>query len=177
MIHAASKTFLIPHGLQQKELKKMYTVATKVENNGRLRIYNPRETVGYIINTPDQTRISVDLIKMGSYAGLGNNGTKIQYTGIARRNEDGNTEIFDTKMFSNQFSLEIGFEKMKVIVETYVVKRSFIDSQDFKVRQKELARQYKAPLSLDQLETYATEHHIPSLTPTLRRTIEILNAK
>ena len=39
-------------------------------------------------------------------------------------------------------------------------------------KKKELKKTYVSPMKLDALETYATSHHIPALTPTIRRAIE-----
>lgn len=39
-------------------------------------------------------------------------------------------------------------------------------------KKKELKKTYVSPMKLYALETYATSHHIPALTPTIRRAIE-----
>ena len=39
-------------------------------------------------------------------------------------------------------------------------------------KKKELKKTYVSPMKRDALETYATSHHIPALTPTIRRAIE-----
>ena len=47
-----------------------------------------------------------------------------------------------------------------------------LDAKDFKEKKKELKKKYVALMNLNDLEAYATSHHIPALTPTTRRAIE-----
>jgi hypothetical protein len=49
-----------------------------------------------------------------------------------------------------------------------------MDKSEWKARKKELKREYVSPMTIEQLETYATTHHIPALSPVIRSAIEAM---
>ena len=66
---------------------------------------------------------------------------------------------------------------MKFIIETYAAEHGYMDAKGFKEKKKELKKKYVSTMKLDDLEAYATSHHIPALTPTMRKAIERLPKK
>ena len=67
--------------------------------------------------------------------------------------------------------------RYKMIIETYVTGRGYMDKQEWKDKKKELKKDYKYPMPLNELEAYATQHNIPALAPTMRNAIEGLAKK
>jgi len=160
-----------------------YFVTVADEGKGRQRVSNPEGTVGFIETEKDEVRMTLDAGKMQMYRNkrLGQNWQlkgreKAEYAyefNVAfNLDEDGNATMADLVMSSDHWEWNGGKGRMKFIIETYAVEHAYIDAKDFKEKKKELKKTYVSPMKLDALETYATSHHIPALTPTIRRAIE-----
>ena len=155
------------------------------EGKGRQRVSNPEGTVGFIETDKEQISMTVDGAKMQMYRNkvLGQNKQlkareKMEYeykfTEIFNFDGDGDSGATDLIMYSNHWEWNKSKGRMKFIIETYATERSYLDKKELKAKKDELKKTYKTPMSLDQLESYATSHGIPALAPSLRRAIEKL---
>lgn len=160
-----------------------YFVTVTDEGKGRQRVSNPEGTVGFIETEKDEVHMTLDAGKMQMYRNkrLGQNWQlksreKAEYAyefNVAfNLDEDENATMADLVMSSDHWEWNGGKGRMKFIIETYAVEHAYIDAKDFKEKKKELKKKYVALMNLDDLEAYATSHHIPALTPTIRRAIE-----
>ena len=160
-----------------------YFVTVTDEGKGRQRVSNPEGTVGFIETEKDEVQMTLDAGKMQMYRNkrLGQNWQlkgreKAEYAyefNVAfNLDEDGNATMADLVMSSDHWEWNGGKGRMKFIIETYAVEHAYIDAKDFKEKKKELKKKYVALMNLNDLEAYATSHHIPALTPTIRRAIE-----
>lgn len=155
------------------------------EGKGRLKVSNPEGTVGFIETDKDEIRMTIDAAKIQMYRNkaLGQDWQlkgrekaeyDYQYSEIFNLDDDGDATIADFVMSSHHWEWNGSKGRMKFIIETYATEHAYIDAKDFKEKKKELKKKYVAPMKLDALETYATSHGIPALTPTIRRAIEVL---
>ena len=158
------------------------------EGNGRRRIDNPEGAVGYIITEGDQISLTFDGGKAQMYRNkrLGQDKTlkrrekadyTYQKTEVFKMDEDGNCPIENSVMNTNHWEWTKGKGRHKMIIETYSTDRGYIDKKEWSDKKKELKENYKALMSLNQLEAYATAHNIPALAPTVRQAIERMNKK
>lgn len=167
------------------------SIEVNKDEKGGTCFYTNKRMVAYTIQGNNQVLISANMMALfGNKSVTTGQGTKAQmiqtspehkeinkyYIAVLAENSTINDK--DLKMFSNHFTWNTGFsyvEHFDFIVETYIIKKDYIDSKDFKNKEKQLKRLYKAPMSLAELEGYATGHNIPALAPTLRQAIENLN--
>ena len=167
--------------------EKYFTTLTD-EGNGRQRVSNPEGTVGYIQWENGQTNMTLDAAKMQMYRNkaLGQtNKLKLRekadyeykYTEVFNHDEEGNSSISDLVMYANHWEWNTGKGRRKLIIETYATERSYMDDKEFKAKKDELKKTYKASMTLEQLENYATSHNIPALAPAMRQAIEKLPKK
>ncbi len=170
------------------EGSKAYFTTLKDEGNGRLRIENPEGLLGYIVKEGNLTHTTIDAGKAQMYRNkrLGENVVlkkreekdyAYQYTDVFKMDENGNSSIEDFVMDTNHWEWKGKKGRMKMVIETYATDRGYINKQDWNAKKKELKKAYKYPMTLDQLEAYATSHNIPTLAPTMRRAIEGLKKK
>ena len=180
-IYKSTAKGLQPGGEQSK---KYFTTLTN-EGNGRQRVSNPEGTVGYIENDNTQTRMTLDAAKMQMYRNkvLGQDRTlklredkeyNYQFTEVFNHDEDGSDKSTDLVMYSNHWEWNGSKGRMKFIIETYAIDCSYMDSKEFKAKKDELKKKYVAPMTLEQLELYATSHSIPALPPSVRKAINRL---
>ena len=175
--------------LQQggKYSEKYFTTLTD-EGKGRLRVSNPEGTVGYIERENGQTLMTLDGAKMQMYRNkaLGQkNKLKLRekldyeykFTEVFNNDEEGKSSISDLVMYSNHWEWKLGKGRRKLIIETYAIDRGYMDAKEFKAKKDELKEEYKSPMTLEQLEDFATSHSIPALAPSVRRAIEGLSKK
>ena len=83
----------------------------------------------------------------------------------------------DLVMHTNHWEWSGSKGHNKLIIETYTTDRGYKDKKEWKARKKELKNKYTFPMTLDQLEEYATSHNIPALAPNMRAVIEGLKKK
>lgn len=183
-IHSSMEKRMQPGG---ESSKKYFTTLTE-DGPGRQRVNNPEGTVGYIVTSDGQCRMTLDAAKMQMYRNkaLGQDktlkrrekkGYDYQFTEIFNIDEDGNSGIADFVMYSNHWEWNSGKGRMKFIIETYATERGYMDKQEWKDKKKELKEEHKNLMTLNQLEAYATGHGIPALSPVMRQAIENLNKK
>ena len=160
-----------------------YFVTVTDEGKGRQRVSNPEGTVGFIETEKDEVHMTLDAGKMQMYRNkrLGQDRLlkarekreyDYEFNVAFNLDEDGNATMADLVMSSDHWEWNGGRGRMKFFIETYAVEHAYIDAKDFKEKKKELKKKYVALMNLNDLEAYATSHHIPALTPTMRRAIE-----
>ena len=165
-----------------------YFVSLSDEGKGRKRVSNPEGTVGFIETEGNEVHMALNAGKMQMYRNKklgedlvlkGREKTEYDYefNEVFNIDEEGNATIADMVMSSDHWEWNGSKGRMKFIIETYATDHSYIDAKDFKAKKKELRKKYVSPMKLDDLETYATSHGIPALTPSLRRAIEKLKKK
>ena len=181
-IHTSIAKKMEPGG----EISEDYFFTLVDEGNGRRRIDNPEGTVGYIITEGDQISLTFDAGKAQMYRNkkLGQDKTlkrrekadyAYQKTEIFKMDEDGNCTIENFIMNTDHWEWNKGKGRHKMIIETYSTDRSYIDKKEWSEKKKELKEDYKALMTLNQLEAYAAAHNIPALAPTVRQAIERIN--
>lgn len=183
-VHRSSASFMKPDG----EGTLTYFTTLTDEGNGRYRVDNPEETLGYIVIENGQMRTTLDGAKAQMYRNkrLGQDKAlkkrqeidyTYQYSDIFQIDEDGNSNVEDFVMDTNHWEWNKKKGRYKMIIEAYATDRGYMDKEEWKAKKKELKQQYKSRMTLDQLEDYATTHNIPALEPTIRRAIEALGKK
>ena len=169
----------------QLENNDKYFTTLVDEGGGRRRIDNPEGTLGYIVTEGNQTSTTIDAAKAQMYANkvLGQDKQlkrreeveyAYQFTDVFKTDENGNSNIEDLVMYTHHWEWTKSKGRYKMIIETYATGRGYMDKQEWKDKKKELKKEYKAPMTLDQIEAYAAFHGIPALSPTIRRSIERL---
>ncbi len=170
------------------ELSKKYSLTLKNEGKGRQRIQNPEGTLGYIVTEGGKTRITFNASKAQMYRNKAQKQNKMlkkrqeveyayRYTNISKVDEEGNSNIEDFVMDTNHWEWTRNKGHYKMIIECYTVDRGYMDKKEWSIKKKELKSEHKALMSLNRLESYATSHNIPALSPTIRRAIERLGKK
>ena len=190
--HFSRYSFVPPMFLQDKKMLEERSIEMNEDEKGGKRFCTPKGIVAYTAQTDGQTCYSTDMVKLfGNKAIITGQGTMTQmvqttpehrnvnklYTAVSDYSKDGIVTGSEVKIFSNHYNWKTGFsfvEWFDFVVETYITERSYIDSKDFKTRQKQLKAKFSDSMSLAELEAYAAKHHIPALAPTLRRAIERL---
>lgn len=167
---------------------KEYFVTLTDEGNGRQRVSNPEGTVGFIETEKNEVHMTLDAGKMQMYRNKALGQNKIlkvreekeydyEFNEVFNLDEEGNSTVADLVMSSDHWEWNGKKGRMKFIIETYATEHGYIDEKDFKEKKKELKKKYVSIMKLDDLEAYATTHHIPALTPTMRKAIEKLPKK
>ena len=60
-----------------------------------------------------------------------------------------------------------------MVIETYATDHGYMDKAEFKAKKQEIKNDYKSA-SLESLESYATSHGVPALSPTVRQAVKKL---
>ncbi|MBR3856632.1 MAG: hypothetical protein IKM68_01460 [Bacteroidaceae bacterium] len=166
---------------------KYFTTLTD-EGGGKQRVSNPEGTAGYIYTDKEQTMLSVDAAKLQIYRDKVTGHKWImklrekkelyyQYIEVFNHDAEGNSDITDLVMYSNHWEWNSTKGRNKLIIETYAAERGYVDKEEFRAKKDGLKQRYKQPLTIDQLEDYATSHGIPAIAPTLRKAIDRLPKK
>ena len=158
------------------------------EGNGRKRIDNPEETLGYFDINNGTCTTTIDGGKAQMYRNRRLGQEKLlkkredmdyayQYTDVFKIDEAGESNIEDLVMDTNHWEWTKEKGRYKMIIETYVVDRGYMDKKEWGARKKELKKENKDVLTIDQLEELAASHHVPPLAPTMRQAIDRLGKK
>ena len=180
-IHKSGAIDLLKGGKSSEK----YFVTLTDEGKGRQRVSNPEGTVGFIETEKNEVHMTLDAGKMQMYRNkaLGQNKMlkareekeyDYEFNEVFNLDEEGNSTVADLVMSSDHWEWNGKKGRMKFIIETYATEHGYIDEKDFKEKKKELKKKYVSIMKLDDLEAYATTHHIPALTPTMRKAIEKL---
>ncbi len=180
-IHKSGAIDILKGGKSSKE----YFITLTDEGKGRQRVSNPEGTVGFIETEKNEVHMTLDAGKMQMYRNKALGQDKMlkvreereydyEFNEIFNLDEEGNSTVADLVMSSDHWEWNGKKGRMKFIIETYATEHGYIDEKDFKEKKKELKKKYVSLMKLDDLEAYATSHHIPALTPTMRKAIEKL---
>ena len=183
-IHKSGAIDLLKGGKSSEK----YFVTLTDEGKGRQRVSNPEGTVGFIETGKNEIHMTLDAGKMQMYRNkaLGQNKMlkvrekkeyDYEFNEVFNLDEEGNSTVAGLVMSSDHWEWNGKKGRMKFIIETYATEHGYIDEKDFKEKKKELKKKYVSIMKLDDLEAYATTHHIPALTPTMRKAIERLQKK
>lgn len=164
------------------KLREHYFVTLTDEGKGRKRVSNPEGTVGFIEIEENEVHMTLDAGKMQMYRNKALGQNKVlkaresreydyEFNEVFNFDEEGNSSVADLVMSSDHWEWNGKKGRMKFIIETYATEHSYIDANDFKEKKKELKKTYASPMTLEQLESYATSHNIPALAPTMRQAI------
>ena len=159
--------------------KYMVKVTQKDPNH---RVYsNPEGPIGNLICKGNQARMTLDGSKMQMYANKVNGQTKMlerrqeqeyeyQYTMVYKKDETENYGTSNFVMNSDVWGYNDKKSHVTIVVETYATEHGYMDKNEFKAKKNEIKTEYKGS-TLDTIDTYASMHNIPALSPTLRQAI------
>lgn len=170
------------HELSEKFLKDRYYTTPTVKRPGYNVYSNPKGTVGNLIKSGSQVRVTLDAGKMQMYANEVKGQTKMlekrkekeyeyKYTLIYNDDEEKVYDVANFVMETNHWEYTDKKSHVKFIIENYAVDHAYMNKDEWKARKNELKQKYKAVMTLSQLEAYEKQHNIPSLAPSLRGAI------
>ena len=136
---------------------------------------------GQVNRLGGQTRLTVDAAKAQMHANERDGNTKLlerrreagyeyQYTTVYS-GEDGQYDIADFVMYSNQWEYNDKKSHVKFIIETYAIDHGYVDKGEFQNKKKALKNDYKESLTLDDMLTIERSHKIPELPEATRQAI------
>ena len=166
----------------EKNLKNKYFVTATMDDSTHTTYSNPEGTIGQLVRTSGQARLTLDAGKMQMYANKAKGETKM----LKKREEKGYeyqfTTIFDDDteprhavenymMDLNHWEYNDKKSHVKFFVESYATDHYYMDEQEWKDKKKSMKEDYSPQMTLDQLDSYATSHNIPALSPSVREAI------
>ena len=168
--------------LTEKFLKDKYYTTPTVKSPSQKLYSNPQGTVGNLIKSGSQVRVTLDAGKMQMYVNEVKGQTKVlekrrekeyeyKYTLIYDDDEGKAYDVTNFVMETNHWEYTDKKSHVKFIIENYAVDHAFINKEEWKAKKSELKQKYKAVMTLGQLEDYERLHNIPSLAPSVRRAI------
>ena len=167
------------------------------ENPNHTTYRNPEGVVGQLVRTGGQLRFTGDAGKAQMYANKAKGQTSVlklrekkgyeyQFTlilndrsateetlGSSKNQEEGHAAE-DFLMELNHWEYNDKKGHVKFFVENYATGHYYMDNQEWKDKKKSMKLDYSNKMTLDQLDSYATSHNIPALSPAARQTIEKL---
>lgn len=167
--------------LSEEKIKKEYDFVFQEAGPGRTAMNIEGQTLGYIDRLGGQTRLAVDGAKAQMHANERDGNTKLlekrresgyeyQYTTVYA-GEDGQYDVADFVMYSNQWEYNDKKSHVKFIIEAYATDHGYVDSAEFKNKKKALKNDYKNTLTLDDMLTIERNHKIPELPEATREAI------
>jgi len=167
--------------LSEEKIKKEYDFVLQEVGPGRTAMNIDGKTLGYIDRLGGQTRLTVDAAKAQMHANERDGNTKLlerrreagyeyQYTTVYS-GEDGQYDIADFVMYSNQWEYNDKKSHVKFIIETYAIDHGYVDKGEFQNKKKALKNDYKDSLTLDDMLTIERSHKIPELPEATRQAI------
>lgn len=165
-----------------KNLKEKYFVTTTIDNPNHTTYSNPEGIVGQLVRTSGQMRMTLDAGKAQMYANKAKGETKMlkkredkdyeyQYTCIYDDNEEKTYDVTSFVMGSDHWEYNDKKSHVKFIIENYATDHYYMAKEEWKAKKKEIKEQYGEMMTLDQLDSYATSHNIPVLSPAARQAI------
>ena len=161
---------------------KKYHITAEAAGKDRWLMKNAEGTVGKVEREKGTINLTMDASKAQMYANKVNGQERLlkrreeknyeyQFTEIFNCDEDGKSNTEDMVMYSHHWQWDGGKGRMKFIIETYAVDRSYMNAKEFGAKKKELKKTYRAVMPLSKLEEYEQSHGIPALSPTLRQAV------
>ena len=166
--------------LEQK-MKDKYFVAATVDDSTHTTYSNPEGVIGQLVRTGGQMRITLDAGKMQMYANKAKGETKMlekreekgyeyQFTTIYDDDTEGHA-VENYMMDLNHWEYNDKKSHVKFFVESYATDHYYMDEQEWKDKKKSMKEDYSPKMTLDQLDSYATSHNIPALSPSVREAV------
>ena len=170
--------------LNKDMLQNKYFVTVNDDNPNHHVWSNPEETVGHVVHSGGQTRMTIDGGKMQMYANKAKGETKIlerrenaeyeyQFVMVYADDDEERDDYYvgNFVMESNHWEYNDKKSHVTFIIETYATDHYYMDKDDFKERKKEIKNNYKAATTLEEMEVYERQHNIPALPSITRQAI------
>jgi hypothetical protein len=176
--------------LMEEKAKEKYraTLVPQGDNNWVVEIPE-HEVVGQIIHSGGLVRSTLDGARMQMYSNEIHGQEKLlkrrqekdyayRYTEIYDDNDDENVPVIARHVMT-QHHWEYNDSKGRIrdIFYIYTTDHSYVEWDDFKARSKELNHERVGDMSFEELQVYATEHHIPELATSQLQAILALKKK
>ena len=163
-------------------MKSRYLVEATAKENGKV-YSNADGIVGRLSNRGSQARMTLDAGKMQMYVNKVKGQTKTlkareekeyeyKFTLIHNNSEDGYGPT-NFVMSSDQWEYTDKKSHVTMVVETYATDHGYMDKNEFKDKKQDIKDDYKSA-SLESLESYATAHGVPALSPSVRQAVKKL---
>ena len=165
----------------EKNIKDKYFVTATVDNPTHTTYSNPEGVVGQLVRTGGQMRMTIDAGKSQMYANKAKGETKLlkkreemgyeyQFTTILDDDTEGHA-VENYMMDLDHWEYNDKKSHVKFFVENYATDHYYMDKQEWKDKKKSMKQDYSPKMTLDQLDSYATSHNIPALSPAARQAI------
>lgn len=165
----------------EENMKDKYFVTATVDGSAHTTYSNPEGIVGQLVRTSGQMRMTLDAGKMQMYANKAKGQTKLLNKREEKEYEYQFTMIFDDDteghaienymMDLNHWEYNDNKSHVKFLIESYATDHYYMDKQEWKDKKKAMKDDYSAQMTLDQLDSYATSHNLPALSPAARQAI------
>ena len=166
----------------EKLLKEKYFISATIDSPTHTTYSNAKGTVGQLVRTDGQVRMTLDAGTAQMYANEVKGETKqlerrqergyeYQYTRIYADDVDGNPDISNFIMYSNQWEYNDKKSHVKFIIETYATDHYYMDKQEWKNHKKAIKEEYGTTMTLEELADYERRHNIPALSPVTLQAI------
>jgi hypothetical protein len=169
----------------EEQMKDKYYVKTAEKGANHKTYSNQKGTVGQLVSTGNQIRMTLDAGKMQMHANQVKGEKKLlekrkemdydyQYTRIYADNEEKDYDITSFIMESDHWEYNDKKSHVKFIIENYATDHYYMNKDEWKAKKKEMKETYGSSVSLDKVEEYATSHNIPALSSSTRQAIKKL---
>lgn len=163
-------------------LAKKYYTTTTAQGSDLWLVSNREGTLGRIEREKGTLRMTIDAGKAQKYANKVDGKSRLlkmreqkkyeyQFTEIFNCQGDEKCNVEDFVMYSHHWQWDGGKGRMKFVIETYAIDRSYMNKKEFSIKKKELKKAYAYPMPLEKLEEYERSHNIPALSPAMRSAI------
>ena len=165
----------------EKSMKEKYFATATMDDSTHTTYSNPEGVVGQLVRTSGQARMTLDAGKMQMYANKAKGETKMlkkredkgyeyQFTTIYDDDTEGHA-IENYMMDLNHWEYNDKKSHVKFFIDSYATDHYYMDEQEWKDKKKSMKEDYSPQMTLDQLDSYATSHNIPALSPSVREAI------
>ena len=98
-------------------------------------------------------------------------GYEYQFTTIYDDDTEPGHAVENYMMDLNHWEYNDKKSHVKFFVESYATDHYYMDKEEWKDKKQSMKEDYSPKMTLDQLDSYATSHNIPALSPAARRAI------
>ena len=166
----------------EKSMKNKFFVTATVDDSTHTTYSNPEGVIGQFTRAGGQWRMTLDAGKMQMYANKAKGETKMlkkreekgyeyQFTTIFDDDTDPGHAVENYMMDLNHWEYNDKKSHVKFFIESYATDHYYMDEQEWKDKKKSMKEDYSPQMTLDQLDSYATSHNIPALSPSVREAI------
>jgi len=166
----------------EKKLKDKYFTTATVDDSTHTTYSNPEGIVGQLVRTGGQVRMTLDGGRAQMYANKAKGETKIlrkreemgyeyQFTTILDDDTEPGHAVENYMMDLDHWEYNDKKSHVKFFVESYATDHYYMDKQEWKDKKNSMKEDYSPKMTLDQLDSYATSHNLPALSPAARQAI------